>query len=145
MKKAVERLKATVAASTSTSHEAVSDSVAAVQQQLDEASAELLPALLEGDNQFVTLQDCFNAAKTKSNKCCSGCSNISQCSWLLLLLHSARKLKPCCLCVLASQAGAFSALLTATVPAQLKESAQQNTHQWLTRTWCAKPYCSSRC
>lgn len=49
MKKAVEQLKAAVAASTSTSSQAVTDAVATVQKQLAAAAADTAPAILEGD------------------------------------------------------------------------------------------------
>ena len=59
MKKAVEQLKAAVAASTSTSNQAITDAVATVQKQLTAAAADTAPAILEGD-----MLACFEVANT---------------------------------------------------------------------------------
>ena len=50
MKKAVEQLKAAVAASTGTSSQAVTDAVTAIQEQLPAASTDTAVAMLEGES-----------------------------------------------------------------------------------------------
>ena len=62
MKKAVEQLKATVAASTGTSSQAVTDAVTAIQEQLLAASTDTAAAMLEGELGMPSAHDVLKGA-----------------------------------------------------------------------------------
>lgn len=62
MKKAVEQLKATVAASTGTGSQAVTDAVTAIQEQLLAASTDTAAAMLEGELGMLSAHDVLKGA-----------------------------------------------------------------------------------